>query len=79
MTVGLLPAERGGMLTETYPARQRAAGPVLWAMTSGIAGVVANAPKRYCFSAHDSPGQVFFGRSCFSPAAISSSYASENS
>jgi hypothetical protein len=43
VTVGLLPAERGGMLTETYPARQRTAGPVLWAMISGVAGVVANA------------------------------------
>jgi hypothetical protein len=30
------------MLTETYPARQRAASPVLWALTSGIAGLVAN-------------------------------------
>src|SRR5215211_6130080 len=30
------------MLTETYPARQRAAGPVLWALTSGMAGLVAN-------------------------------------
>jgi hypothetical protein len=30
------------MLTETYPARQRTAGPVLWALTSGIAGLVAN-------------------------------------
>jgi hypothetical protein len=30
------------MLTETYPARQRTAGPVLWALTSGITGLVAN-------------------------------------
>ncbi len=42
MTVGHLPAERGGMLTGTYPARHRTAGPVPWALTSGVAGVVAN-------------------------------------
>jgi hypothetical protein len=30
------------MLTATYPARQRMAGPVLWALTSGITGLVAN-------------------------------------
>jgi hypothetical protein len=30
------------MLTETYPARQRAASPVLWAWTTGVAGLVAN-------------------------------------
>jgi hypothetical protein len=30
------------MLTQTYPARQRAAGPVLWALTSGITGLLAN-------------------------------------
>jgi hypothetical protein len=30
------------MLTETYPARQRTAGPALWALTSGITGLVAN-------------------------------------
>jgi hypothetical protein len=30
------------MLTETYPARQRTTGPVLWASTSGISGLVAN-------------------------------------
>jgi hypothetical protein len=30
------------MLTETHPARQRIASPVLWALTSGITGVVAN-------------------------------------
>jgi hypothetical protein len=30
------------MLTETYPPRQRTAGPVLWALTSGITGLVAN-------------------------------------
>jgi hypothetical protein len=30
------------MLTETYPARQRAASPVLWALTSGISGLAAN-------------------------------------
>ena len=30
------------MLTETYPARQRTAGPVLWALTSGITGLLAN-------------------------------------
>jgi hypothetical protein len=30
------------MLTETYPARQRTGGPALWALTSGIAGLVAN-------------------------------------
>ena len=30
------------MLTETYPPRQRTARPVLWALTSGIAGLVAN-------------------------------------
>ena len=42
MTVGHLPPEPGGMLTETHPPRQRTAGPVLWALTSGIAGLVAN-------------------------------------
>jgi hypothetical protein len=42
VTVGHLRAEPGSMLTETYPARQRAASPVLWALTSGIAGLVAN-------------------------------------
>jgi hypothetical protein len=42
VTVGHLPAEPGGMLTETYPARQRTAGPVLWALTSGITGLAAN-------------------------------------
>jgi hypothetical protein len=31
------------MLTETYPAQQRTTGPVLWALTSGITGLVANA------------------------------------
>jgi hypothetical protein len=30
------------MLTETYPAQQRTTGPVLWALTSGITGMVAN-------------------------------------
>lgn len=30
------------MLTETYPARQRIASPVVWALTSGITGLVAN-------------------------------------
>lgn len=30
------------MLTETYPARQRTAGPVVWALTSGITGLLAN-------------------------------------
>jgi hypothetical protein len=30
------------MLTETYPPRQRTAGPVLWALTSGVTGLVAN-------------------------------------
>jgi hypothetical protein len=30
------------MLTETYPARQRTASPVLWALTSGITGLSAN-------------------------------------
>jgi hypothetical protein len=30
------------MLTETYPAQQRTTGPVLWALTSGITGLVAN-------------------------------------
>jgi hypothetical protein len=30
------------MLTETYPARQRTTAPVLWALTSGIAGLLAN-------------------------------------
>jgi hypothetical protein len=30
------------MLTETYPPRQRTAGPVLWALTSGITGLLAN-------------------------------------
>jgi hypothetical protein len=30
------------MLTETYPARQRTAGPALLALTSGITGLVAN-------------------------------------
>jgi hypothetical protein len=30
------------MLTETYPAHQRTGGPVLWALTSGITGLVAN-------------------------------------
>ena len=30
------------MLTETRPARPRTAAPVLWALTSGIAGLVAN-------------------------------------
>jgi hypothetical protein len=42
VTAGHLPAEPGGVLTETYPARQRAASPVLWALTSGITGLVAN-------------------------------------
>ena len=42
MTVGHLPAEPGGMLIETRPARPRTAGPVLWALTSGMAGLVAN-------------------------------------
>jgi hypothetical protein len=31
------------MLTETYPAQQRTTGPMLWALTSGITGLVANA------------------------------------
>jgi hypothetical protein len=31
------------MLTETYPAQQRSASPVLWALTSGITGLLANA------------------------------------
>jgi hypothetical protein len=30
------------MLTEAHPPRQRTARPVLWALTSGIAGLVAN-------------------------------------
>ena len=30
------------MLTETYPAQQRSASPVLWALTSGITGLLAN-------------------------------------
>jgi hypothetical protein len=30
------------MLTETYPPRQRIDAPVLWALTSGISGVLAN-------------------------------------
>ena len=30
------------MLTETYPAQQRTASPVLWALTSGITGLLAN-------------------------------------
>jgi hypothetical protein len=30
------------MLTETSPPRQRTAGPVLWALTSGITGLLAN-------------------------------------
>jgi hypothetical protein len=30
------------MLTETYPPRQRIAGPVTWALTSGITGLLAN-------------------------------------
>ncbi len=30
------------MLTETYPARQHTASPVLWALTSGISGLLAN-------------------------------------
>jgi hypothetical protein len=30
------------MLTETYAARQLSAGPVLWALTSGITGLLAN-------------------------------------
>ncbi len=30
------------MLTETYPERQRTGGPMLWALTSGISGLVAN-------------------------------------
>jgi hypothetical protein len=42
VTAGYVPAEPGGMLTETHPARQRTAGPVLWALTSGITGLVAN-------------------------------------
>ena len=42
VTTGHLPAEPGGMLTETRPARPRTAAPVLWALTSGIAGLVAN-------------------------------------
>ena len=42
VTVGHLPREPGDMLTETYPARQRTGGPVLWALTSGITGLVAN-------------------------------------
>jgi hypothetical protein len=42
VTAGHLPAESGDMLTETYPARQRTAGPVLWALISGISGLVAN-------------------------------------
>jgi hypothetical protein len=42
VTAGHLPAEPGGMLTETYPAQQRSASPVLWALTSGITGLLAN-------------------------------------
>lgn len=42
MTAGYLPTEPGGMLTETYPARQRTAGPVRWALASGITGLIAN-------------------------------------
>jgi hypothetical protein len=42
VTAGYVPAESGGMLTQTYPARQRTAGPVLWALTCGITGLVAN-------------------------------------
>ena len=42
MTAGYLPTQPGGMLTETYPPRQRIAGPVLWALTSGITGLLAN-------------------------------------
>jgi hypothetical protein len=30
------------MLTQAYPAQQRAASPVLWALASGITGVLAN-------------------------------------
>jgi hypothetical protein len=30
------------MLTATYPAQQRTGGPTLWALTSGITGLVAN-------------------------------------
>jgi hypothetical protein len=30
------------MLTETHVPRQRTAGPVLWALTSGITGLLAD-------------------------------------
>jgi hypothetical protein len=42
VTVGLLPTEPGGMLTETRAPRQRIAGPARWALTSGITGLAAN-------------------------------------
>ena len=42
MTTGHLPAEPGGMLTETRPPRLRTTGPQIWAMTSGITGLAAN-------------------------------------
>ena len=55
MTVGHLPTEPGGMLTETRPARPQTAGPVLWALTSGIAGLVANVLLGRCSSCWRSP------------------------
>lgn len=42
VTVGRLPTEPGRMQTQIHPPRQRTASPVLWALISGIAGLLAN-------------------------------------
>jgi len=43
VTVGCLPADRGGVLTEINPPQQGISQPALWALTSGIVGLLANA------------------------------------
>ena len=42
MTAEMTPTNPGGVLTTVHPSEQRIAGPRLWALTSGIAGLVAN-------------------------------------
>jgi hypothetical protein len=42
VTLGLLPAEAGGVLTTTNPPQQLTGRPVLWALISGISGLLAN-------------------------------------
>jgi glycopeptide antibiotics resistance protein len=42
VTAGSLPADPGRVLTTTNSLQERAAGPVLWAVISGISGLIAN-------------------------------------